>query len=103
MRIQVEGLNKAHAVEITDSGNCLIAAADIEEMFINQPDEVTNRAIILGMRELIRQYGAANSRSSKEILSTGLSLMMQESCFLKYARIFLWIIQTDRLFLRWTI
>ena len=74
MRIQVEGLNKAHAVEITDSGNCLIAAADIEEMFINQPDEVTNRAIILGMRELIRQYGAANSRSSKEILKYWLEL-----------------------------
>ena len=74
VRIQVEGLNKAHAVEITDSGNCLIAAADIEEMFINQPDEVTNRAIILGMRELIRQYGAANSRSSKEILKYWLEL-----------------------------
>ena len=74
MRIQVEGLNKAHAVEITDSGNCLMAAADIEEMFINQPDEVTNRAIILGMRELIRQYGAANSRSSKEILKYWLEL-----------------------------
>ena len=29
VRIQVEGLNKAHAVEITDSGNCLMAAADI--------------------------------------------------------------------------
>ena len=74
MRIQVEGLNKAHAVEITDSGNCLMAAADIEEMFINKPDEVTNRAIILGMRELIRQYGAANSRSSKEILKYWLEL-----------------------------
>jgi ATP-dependent Lon protease len=70
----VEGLNKAHAVEITDSGNCLMAVADIEEMFINQPDEVTNRAIILGMRELIRQYGAANSRSSKEILKYWLEL-----------------------------
>ena len=43
-------------------------------MFINQPDEVTNRAIILGMRELIRQYGAANSRSSKEILKYWLEL-----------------------------
>ena len=74
VRIQVEGLNKAHAVEITDSGNCLMAAADIEEMFINKPDEVTNRAIILGMRELIRQYGAANSRSSKEILKYWLEL-----------------------------
>lgn len=74
MRIQVEGLNKAHAVEITDSGNCLMAAADIEEMFINQPDEVTNRAIILGMRELIKQYGAANSRSSKEMLKYWLEL-----------------------------
>lgn len=74
MRIQVEGLNKAHAVEITDSGNCLMAAADIEEMFINKPDEVTNRAIILGMRELIRQYGAANSRSSKEMLKYWLEL-----------------------------
>ena len=51
-----------------------MAAADIEEMFINQPDEVTNRAIILGMRELIRQYGAANSRSSKEILKYWLEL-----------------------------
>ena len=61
-------------VEITDSGNCLMAAADIEEMFINKPDEVTNRAIILGMRELIRQYGAANSRSSKEILKYWLEL-----------------------------
>ena len=74
VRIQVKGLNKAHAVEITDSGNCLMAAADIEEMFINKPDEVTNRAIILGMRELIRQYGAANSRSSKEILKYWLEL-----------------------------
>ena len=74
MRIQVEGLNKAHAVEITDSGNCLMAAADIEEMFINKPDEVTNRAIILGMRELIKQYGAANSRSSKEMLKYWLEL-----------------------------
>ena len=51
-----------------------MAAADIEEMFINKPDEVTNRAIILGMRELIRQYGAANSRSSKEILKYWLEL-----------------------------
>jgi len=74
VRIQVEGLNKAYAVEITDSGNCLMAAADIEEMFINKPDEVTNRAIILGMRELIRQYGAANSRSSKEMLKYWLEL-----------------------------
>lgn len=74
MRIQVEGLNKAHAVEITDSGNCLMAAADIEEMFINKPDEVTNRAIILGMRELIKQYGAVNSRSSKEMLKYWLEL-----------------------------
>ena len=74
VRIQVEGLNKAHAVEITDSGNCLMAAADIEEMFINKPDEVTNRAIILGMRELIKQYGAANSRSSKEMLKYWLEL-----------------------------
>ena len=43
-------------------------------MFINKPDEVTNRAIILGMRELIKQYGAANSRSSKEMLKYWLEL-----------------------------
>ena len=74
IRVQVEGIHKAHAVEVADSKQCMRAVADIEDNYINEPDDVTGRAIILGMRELIRQYGAANSRSNKEILKYWLGL-----------------------------
>lgn len=83
VRVQVEGLHKAHAVEITDTKKYIMAVAEVKDSYIDEPDEVTNRAIILGMRELLRQYGAANSRSNKEMLKYWLELNDARELMLK--------------------
>ena len=74
VRVQVEGLHKAHAIEITDTKKCIRAVAEVQESYINEPDEVTDKAIILGMRELLRQYGESNHGSNKELLKYWLGL-----------------------------
>lgn len=48
--------------------------AEIQESYINEPDEVTDKAIILGMRELLKQYGESNHGSNKELLKYWLGL-----------------------------
>lgn len=74
VRVQVEGLHKAHAIEITDTKKCIRAVSEVQESYINEPDEVTDKAIILGMRELLRQYGESNHGSNKELLKYWLGL-----------------------------
>lgn len=74
VRVQVEGLHKAHAIEITDTKKCIRAVAEVQESYINEPDEVTDKAIILGMRELLKQYGESNHGSNKELLKYWLGL-----------------------------
>lgn len=83
VRVQVEGLNRAQAVEITDTKECLSAVAAVDDSYINEPDEVTDKAILIGIKELLKQYGAANSRCNKEMLKYWLGLDNARTLILK--------------------
>ena len=83
VRVQVEGLNRAQAVEITDTKECLLAVAAVDDSYINEPDEVTDKAILIGIKELLKQYGAANSRCNKEMLKYWLGLDNARTLILK--------------------
>lgn len=72
IRVQVEGIKKGRVIEIFDSAEMLFANVETVGTFVNEPDEVTGRAIVLGMREMLKQYAASNPRCNRDLIAVWL-------------------------------
>lgn len=72
IRVQVEGIKKGRVIEIFDSKEMLFANVETVGTFVNEPDEVTGRAIVLGMREMLKQYAASNPRCNRDLIAVWL-------------------------------
>ena len=74
VRVQVEGLKKAVAADINTEGDYIYADVQECSTFIEETDKVSDKAIVIGMNELLRQYAAANPRCNKEMLNHWLAI-----------------------------
>ena len=74
VRVQVEGLKKAIAADINTEGDYIYADVQECSTFIEETDKVSDKAIVIGMNELLRQYAAANPRCNKEMLNHWLTI-----------------------------
>jgi len=67
LRVQVEGAYKAQLMELEEASGMLVAMTErIEEEIL--PDAQINQAMTIGLRELLTQYGAVNTKMSKDTL-----------------------------------
>lgn len=74
VRVQVEGLKKAVVADINTEGDYIYADVQECSTFIEETDKVSDKAIVIGMNELLRQYAAANPRCNKEMLNHWLAI-----------------------------
>lgn len=74
LRIQVEGQIKANLCEIQDRGDYSVANVSPFVSHFTKPDEVTNRAMIMALHELVKRYGIANLKMSRDILNNWLNI-----------------------------
>ena len=74
LRIQVEGNLKANLLELEDRGDYLMASVSPFMSHLIKPDEVTNRAMVMGIHELVKRYGVANVKMSRDILTNWLGI-----------------------------
>ena len=72
MRIQVEGQLKANLDTLEDRDDYLYSSISPFMSHLTKTDEVTNRAMLMGLYELIKRYGVANLKMSRDILSNWL-------------------------------
>ena len=74
LRIQVEGQLKAELCDIEDRGDyCLANVAPFVSHF-SKPDEVTNKAMVMALHELIKRYAIADLKMSRDLLSDWLAI-----------------------------
>lgn len=74
-RVQVEGMNKAVAEEyVSDSKAGLLADVQIVDTWVNPIDRLTSKAMVIGLREVIRQIGALNNNLNKDMLQKWLKI-----------------------------
>jgi len=73
-RIQVEGQVKANMLELYDEGDCLRADLETLESHFSPLEDSVNKAMILGLNELIKRYAVANVKMSRDILNNWLTI-----------------------------
>lgn len=73
VRVLVEGMKRATVCALTEEEGMLMAALTTEET-LPPPDTLTSKAMIAGLRELIKQYAAANPKMSRDILKQWLQI-----------------------------
>lgn len=74
IRVLVEGTQKGHIKQLIENADMLEADILIDEEKIQEADRITNKAMITGLHELIRQYSAVNAKMSKDIINQWLGI-----------------------------
>lgn len=74
IRVLVEGMSKGYLTHFTDNDKMLQADIDIDDNPIEDADTITNKAMLTGLYELIRQYGAVNSKMSRDVIEQWLNI-----------------------------
>ena len=74
IRVLVEGLFKGYLTHFIDDDKMLQADIDIEDNAIQDADEITNKAMLTGLYELIRQYSAVNGKMSRDVIEQWLNI-----------------------------
>jgi ATP-dependent Lon protease len=67
-RVQVEGKKKAVASSIVVTDDGIEATVDTVDNWVEAPDMYTSKAMVMGIRESIRQIGAINNNLNKDML-----------------------------------
>lgn len=74
VRVLVEGVKKGTLEGVTQADGMLVAEVAVNEQPPQELDPTLNKAVLTGLRELIRQYALANSRMSRDILKQWLGM-----------------------------
>lgn len=87
-RVQVEGKKKAFANCIESSKNGFTANVEVFDDWIEPVDDYTSKAMVMGIKEVIRQVGALNNNINKDILKKWIKLeradMLMRSIIIDY-------------------
>ena len=74
VRVLVEGVKKGTLESVTQADGMLVAEVAVNEQPPQELDPTLNKAMLTGLRELIRQYALANPRMSRDILKQWLGM-----------------------------
>ena len=74
VRVLVEGVKKGTLEGVTQADGMLVAEVAVNEQPPQELDPTLNKAMLTGLRELIRQYALANPRMSRDILKQWLGM-----------------------------
>lgn len=74
VRVLVEGRKRGTITEMEPCEEYLSATIITDEMKIADPDALTAKAMLTGLRELIRQFATANTKMSRDILKQWLGI-----------------------------
>lgn len=69
LRILVEGLEKAHLCSLSEKEGCLMADVAVEKKRLTCPDSNLSKAVVMSLRELIRQYAYINNRMNMDVVN----------------------------------
>lgn len=68
IRVLVEGMKRATLCNLKEQEGMLTAEVAVDDIVIEAPDEMTSKAMVIGLHELIRQYAVANPKMSRDVL-----------------------------------
>ncbi len=74
VRVLVEGLKRGTISQITESDGYLVTNAVIDDAELEEPDELTSKAMVMSLGELIRQYAYINPKLSRDVANQWLSI-----------------------------
>ncbi len=74
VRVLVEGLKRGTISQITESDGYLVTNAVIDDVEPEEPDELTSKAMVMSLGELIRQYAYINPKLSRDVANQWLSI-----------------------------
>lgn len=74
IRVLVEGLKRGMLCGLDEQEGMLFAAVEVSETYLQDTDEMTSKAMVHGLQELIRQYAVANPKMSRDILKQWLEI-----------------------------
>lgn len=74
VRVLVEGIKRGTICRITEQDGCLMTEAVVDDMELAETDEITSKAIVMSLGELIRQYAYINPKLSRDIVNQWLSM-----------------------------
>ena len=84
-RVQVEGKKKATARYIGDTEAGFVANVETSDEWIEEPDKYTSKAMVMGLREVIRQIGALNANLNKDMLKKWMRMEDAAALMMKMA------------------
>lgn len=74
VRVLAEGLKRGTICHIAEQDGCLMTDVIIDDAELGEPDEITSRAMVMSLGELIRQYAYINPKMSRDIVNQWLSI-----------------------------
>ena len=74
VRVLVEGLKRGTICRVSETDGYLLTDIVIDDVEITEPDELTSRAMVMSLDELIRQYAYINPKLSRDIVNRWLSV-----------------------------
>lgn len=77
VRVLVEGTNRAVVSAMKEEKGCLMTEVIVSEERFSEVDELTSRAMVQGLHELIRQYSVANPKMNQDVIKQW--LLMDEA------------------------
>ena len=68
VRVLVEGVSRAVVSSMREENGCLMTEVIVSEQRFNDVDELTSKAMVQGLYELIRQYSVANPKMNQDVI-----------------------------------
>lgn len=85
VRVLVEGMERAWVCAVTEQEGMLTAEITVDDAPVAAPDEMTSKAMLIGLHELIRQYAVANPKMSRDVLRQWIELDNAQKLLEKFA------------------
>lgn len=74
VRVLVEGTHRAVVASMREIKGCLMTEVIISEERFNEVDGLTAKAMVQGLHELVRQYGAVNPKMNQDVIKQWLAI-----------------------------
>ncbi len=74
VRVLVEGVHRATVAAMREVEGCLMTEVIVSENRFKQPDKLKNAAMVQGLHELVKQYGAANPKMNQDVIKQWLAI-----------------------------
>ncbi|MGN0316738.1 MAG: endopeptidase La [Lachnospira sp.] len=74
VRVQVKGLFRARPEALEIAGGMLVAHAVADEDTVEETDIITQKAMLVGLKELVKRYAMVNPKMSRDIVKQWLDI-----------------------------